>query len=260
MTHALHIALPQFQSLLVILIRIGGIVAAMPILGSRSIPPQIKIGFLLAFALALLPVVHVTPLPEDPLRMAVGLGAEFLVGLVIGLGLRILFAGIELAGDMMSVQMGLGVVQLLDPATSQQMPLLSNMQSILASMIFLSLNAHFIVVQAVASSFDLVAPFGAGVTADLVQDVIRLTQGIFLIALKLAAPVMVTILLINLAMAVMGRTVAQMNVFLLSQPVTIIAGFLVIGAALPFTLSLYEAEFIRLGDLLQGLLRMLGHG
>jgi len=260
MNHLLQIALPQFQSLLVILVRVGGIVAAMPILGSRSIPPHVKVGFVLAFGLALVPVVPVAPLPEEPLRMAAGLGSEFLVGLVIGMGLRILFTGIELAGDMMSVQMGLGVVQLLDPATSHQMPLVSNMQSILASLIFLSLNAHFLVVQAVAASFDLVAPFGGNLSADLVEDVIRLTQGMFLTALKLAAPVMVTMLLINLAMAVMGRTVAQMNVFLLSQPVTIIAGFLILGLALPFTADLYKSEFIQLGDMLQSLLRMLGHG
>lgn len=260
MTHVLHIALPQFQGLLVILVRIGGIVAAMPLLGSRSVPAQVKVGLVLALGLALFPVVTLTPLPQDPLRLTLGLAAEFLVGLVLGMGLRLLFSSIELAGDLMSTQMGLGVVHLLDPTTSSQVPLISHFQTLLGSLIFLSLNAHLLVVQAVASSFDLVAPFGAGLSESLVEDVIRLSQGIFVTALKLAAPVMVTMLLINLGMAVIGRTVAQMNVFMMSQPVTIIGGLLVIGAALPFTVSLYASEFGKLEDLLRDLLRALGHG
>lgn len=260
MTHALHIALPQFQGLLVILVRLGGIVAAMPILGGRSMPAQIKVGFVLALGLALLPVVKVTALPDDPLRLTVGLGAEFLVGLVLGIGLRLLFTSIDLAGDLMSMQMGLGVVRMMDPTTSNQVPLISHLQILLGSLIFLSLNAHLFVVQAVASSFDLVAPFGAGLSQNLVEDVIRLSQGMFLTALKLAAPVMVTMLLINLGMAVIGRTVAQMNIFMLSHPVTIVGGLLVIGAALPFTVSLYESEIFKLEDVLHGLLGMLAHG
>nr|MBI3612616.1 flagellar biosynthetic protein FliR [Nitrospirota bacterium] len=260
MTHALHIALPQFQHLLVVLVRIGGLIAVMPIIGSRSAPPMVKLGLALALGLALLPIVRVPDLPEDPLRMAMGLGAELLVGLVIGMALRLLFAGIELAGEMMSTQMGLGMAQLLDPSTSHPSPLISHLYTLLASLIFFSLNAHFLLVQAVASSFDLLAPFGASLSENLMQDVVQLSQGMFLIALKLAAPVMVTMLLVNLGMAVIGRSVTQMNVFLLSQPLTITAGLLVMGAALPFTFSLYESEFIRLDDLLRALMRMLGHG
>lgn len=260
MNSLLHIALPQFQHLLVVLVRIGGILAVMPIVGSKSVPTTIKMGLALALGLALLPVVRVPDLPADPLRMAMGLGAEFLVGLVIGMGLRLLFGGIELAGEMMSTQMGLGVAQLLDPSTSYPAPLISHLYTLLASLIFLSLNAHLMVVQAVATSFDLVAPFGASLSENLMEDAIRLYQGTFLVALKLAAPVMVTMLLVNLGMAVIGRSVSQLNVFLLSQPLTISSGLLVMGAGLPFTFSLYEAEFIRLEDLLRDLMRMLGHG
>jgi flagellar biosynthetic protein FliR len=260
MPHVLHIAVPQFQHLLVVLVRIGGILAVMPIIGSRSAPPMVKVGLALAFGLALLPVVRVPDLPEDPLRMTMGLGAELLVGLVIGMALRLLFAGIELAGDMMSTQMGLGMAQILDPSTSHPAPLISHLYTLLASLIFLSLNAHFLLIQTVAGSFDLVAPFGASLSENLMEDVVRLSQGMFLIALKLAAPVMVTMLLVNLGMAVIGRSVSQMNVFLLSQPLTITTGLLVMGAGLPFTFSLYESEFIRLEDLLRGLMRMLGHG
>jgi len=255
-----HIAIPQFQSLLVILLRISGILAVMPVLGSRTIPARIKAAFVLVLGLALLPVVRVPALPDNALAMGVGLAAEFLIGMVLGLGIRVVFTGIELAGELMGTQMGFGVVQLFDPMSSHQTPLVSNFQTILASMVFVSLNAHFMVVKTVASSFDLVAPFGAGLSAALTEDVVRLSQGLFVIALKLAAPVTATLLLINLILAMLGRTVSQLNVFLLSYPLTIAGGFLAMGAALPFSVALYEAEFVRLEDTMQGLLRMLGHG
>ncbi len=260
MTNVVHIGLPYFQSLLVILVRIGGIMATFPVLGSGTIPVRIKAGLTLVLGSVLLPIVRVPAPPHDPLLMGVGLGAEFLVGLVLGLGIRVVFSGIELAGELMGTQMGLGVVQLLDPMTAHQTPLVSNFQTILASLVFVSLNVHFMVVRAVANSFDLVAPFGASLSEPLVEDVIRIVQGLFVIALKLAAPVMVTMLLINLAMAILGRTVSQLNVFILSYPITIAAGLLVMGAALPFSVGLYESEFVRLEDTMEGIMRMLGHG
>jgi flagellar biosynthetic protein FliR len=260
MTGVVHLALPQFQSLLVILARIGGILAAFPVLGSRAIPARIKAGFMLVLGSALLPIVRVPTPPGDPLLLGAGLTAEFLVGLVLGLGVRAVFAGIELAGELMGNQMGLGMVQLLDPMASHQVPLISNFQAVLASLVFVSLNAHFMVVRTVASSFDLVTPFGAGLSPSLAEDVIRISQGLFVLALKLAAPVMVVILLINLMMTILGRTVSQLNVFILGHPLTIAAGFLVMGAALPFSVGLYESEFIRLEETIEGLMRMLGHG
>lgn len=234
--------------------------AALPIVGNRSVPPMIRVGLALALGVALMPIVTVPALPEEPFQLTLGLAAEFLVGAVIGIAVQLLFAGIGLAGELMSTQMGFGVVQLLDPTTSHQVSLVANLYAIFASLIFLSMDAHLLVVQVVATSFDLVAPFGTGLSANLVDDIIRLSQGLFLIALKLAAPVMVTILLVNLGMAVMGRSVSQMNVFLLSQPLTITAGLFAMGLALPYTFSLYESEFIRLEALLHDLMRMVGHG
>lgn len=260
MSDVVHIGIPQFQSLLVILVRISGILASMPVLGSKTIPVRVKTGFVLVLGLALFPIVRIPVLPQDPLLLGAGLTSEFLVGLVLGLGIRAVFAGIELAGELMGQQMGLGMVHLLDPLASQQVPLISHFQTVLASLVFVSLNAHFMVVRAVANSFDLIAPFGASLSASLAEDVVRILQGLFVIALKLAAPVMTTILLINLAMGVLGRTVPQMNVFILSHPLTIAAGLLVMGASLPFSIGLYETEFIRLEETIDGLMRMLGHG
>ena len=260
MTQFLHIAVPQFQSLLIILVRVGGIMAAMPVLGSRTIPKQIKAALVVMLGLVLLPLVHVPNIPEDPMLVGAGLGAEFLVGMVIGLGVRLLFAGFELAGEFTGTLMGLSVVQLIDPASSNRTAVMSQFSTLIGTLVFLSMDAHFLIVEAVARSFELVPPFGARLSAELGEDVARISQGMFTIALKLGAPVLTTALLINLAMAILGRTVSQLNVFVMSFPLTIVGGFLVMGAAMPFMVGLYREEFERLEETIHGLLRMLGHG
>ncbi|MGH7233147.1 MAG: flagellar biosynthetic protein FliR [Nitrospiraceae bacterium] len=260
MTQVVHLAIPQFQVFLVIVIRVSGIISVWPVLASRTIPLQIKTGLVLMLGFVLLPLVRVPAMPTDAWPMAHGLAGEFLMGMVLGLAVRLVFSGIELAGELIGIQMGIGSVQLLDPTTFQQAPLIGHFQTLLASLVFLSLNAHLVVVQAIARSFDLVPPFGAMVSSGLLQDVLFITQGAFVLAIQLAAPVLVTVLLINLSLAILGRAVVQMNVFVLSFPITIAAGFLVLGATLPFTVSLYASQFDRLVETLQGLMKVLGHG
>ena len=260
MTQVVLFAVPEFQKLLTVVVRVSGILAAFPVLGSRVVPNQVKVGLVLMLGLILLPFVRVPALPEDAYLLTAGLASEFMVGTALGLASRIVFSGIELAGELMGQQMGLGVVQLFDPTAQQQVPLISHFQTLLASMVFLSMNAHFMIVEAVASSFDLVPPFMAELSAPVAEDVLRLSQGMFVIALKLSAPVLATMLLINLLMAILGRTVSQLNVFILSFPVTIMVGFLVMGAALPFTVGIFQDEFERLGGTLGQVMALLGGG
>ncbi|WP_447972084.1 flagellar biosynthetic protein FliR [Nitrospira sp. Kam-Ns4a] len=260
MNDLLHVALPQVQALLVVLTRVAGILAAWPLLGSRAIPVPVKAGVALMLALVLLPFARAAAPPDDALLLGAGLTAEFLVGLTIGLATRALFAGIEMAGELIGTQMGLGVVQLVDPASAQQLGVIGQLVLLLASLLFLSLDGHLLVVDAIATSLTVIPPFGARLPAALVEDVLRVTQGLFLVALKLAAPVMATLLVVNLVLAALGRAVAQINVFLLSFPITIAGGLLVAGAALPFAAGLIEAELVRLADTVHGLIRGLGDG
>ena len=156
--------------------------------------------------------------------------------------------------------MGFSMVQLLDPSAHHQTPLMGQFHLITASLLFLSVNAHLMIVRAIGASYDLVPPFGASLSHDLAIDVIRLAQDMLLVALKLAAPVFSTILIVNVSMAMLGRAVAQMNVFVLSFPLTIGAGLFVMGLALPYSLNLFEGEFVKLMESIFGLLQRLGRG
>lgn len=258
--HTLQIALPQFQVFMVIVTRLGGLLAAWPILGSTVIPLQIKTGLILMLSLVLFPILHLPPLPADPYKLGAGMAGEFLIGLVIGLAVRFIFAGIELAGELIGSQMGLSMIQLFDPLTAHQVPVISQFQTVLASLIFLAFNMHVVVVRVVAESFQLIPPFGAHLSVALLDEVLRLSQGLFVLAVKLSAPVLAIVLLVNLGLAIMGRSVSQLNVFVTSFPLTIAAGLFVMGASLPYGGELLEFEYGRLYDTVYDLMKLLGHG
>jgi flagellar biosynthetic protein FliR len=256
---AIHLGLPQFQTFLVLLFRVVGVLAALPILGGRAVPPVVKIALALTLSLVLAPVLHLAPLPTDPVLMGAGAALEFLLGFVLGLVVRLLFSAFELAGELIGTQMGFGVLHLFDPLSSHQVPVIGQFHVMIASSVFLSMNAHLLVVQAIVSSYEVLPPLGIGLSTGLADSVLQLAQHMFLVALKIAAPVLAMIMLVNLAMAVLGRAIPQINVFIMSFPLTIACGLAVMGLSLPYTVSLYHEEFLSLHqnlfDLMKGLAR-----
>lgn len=260
LTQTIHILLPEFQAFLVLISRIGGLLAALPVLSGRTVPMKVKVALVLVLGAALAPVIHVPPAPFDPVLLTAGLVSEMAIGLTIGLAVRLFFGALELAGEMIGIQMGFGVVQLFDPTTAHQTPMMAQYFTLLASLVFLSLNAHMLVVATIVSSYEAIPAFGATLPAALGDDVVHLSQQMFTIGLKLAAPVLITILLLNILLAILGRAVSQINVFVLSFPVTIAGGLLVMGISMPFTVGLLAGEIERLQLTIDALMKVLGHG
>jgi flagellar biosynthetic protein FliR len=260
LTQTIHLLLPQFEAFLVLISRIAGLVAALPVLSGRNVPAKVKVALVLVLGAALAPSVQLPAASFDPALLAAGLLGELAIGLTIGLAVRFFFGALELAGEMIGIQMGFGVVQLFDPATTHQTSIMGHYFTLLASLVFLSLNAHMLVVATIVSSYEAIPAFGASLPASLGEDFIHLSQQMFVIGLKLAAPVLMMILLLNVLLAILGRAVSQINVFVLSFPVTIAGGLLVMGLAMPFTVSLLAGEIERLQGVIEALLRVLGHG
>ena len=260
LTQTIQVLLPEFQAFLVLISRIGGLLAALPVLSGNSVPLKVKGALVLALGVLLAPLIHLPAVPYDPLVLTAGLLSELVIGLAIGLAVRLFFGAFEFAGEMIGVQMGFGVVQLLDPATSRQIPLMAQFFTLLASLVLLSLNAHMLIVATILSSYESIPAFGAALPAGAGGAVLRLSQHMFMVGLKLAAPVLVIILTINILLAILGRAVSQINVFSLSFPITIVGGLAVLSVSMPFTVELLIQEIERLQFAIFGLLRALGHG
>ena len=260
LTQSINILLPQLETFLVLISRIGGLLAALPVLSGRVVPMNVKVVLVLSLGALLAPSISLPTMPYDPGVLAAGLLSEMVIGLAIGLAVRLFFAALEVAGELIGVQMGFGVVQLFDPATSYHTPIMAQYFTLLASLVFLSLNAHMLIVATILSSYEAIPAFGASLSGAVGDDVLRLSQQMFTIGLKLAAPVLVVILLVNILLALLGRAVVQINVFVLSFPVTIAGGLVVLGLAMPFTISLLVREIERLQFAIEELLKALGHG
>ncbi|MBX9658785.1 MAG: flagellar biosynthetic protein FliR [Nitrospiraceae bacterium] len=260
LTQTIHILLPQFQAFLVLISRIGGLLAALPVFSGRTIPVKVKLGLVLTLSLMLAPSIPMPTVSLDPVLLVGGMLSEMAIGVTIGLAVRLMFGALEVAGELLGIQMGFGAVHLFDPTTSQQTPMVAQFFTMLASLIFLSLNAHLFAMATIIHSYEAIPAFGAHLSSHLGEEILLLSQRMFTIGLKLSAPVLITILLINVLMALLGRAVPQVQVFVLSFPITIAGGLLVLSLGMPFSVALIGSEFEQLQLTIEALLRSLGRG
>lgn len=260
MTELLALTLPRLEVLLLALARVSGLFLFAPILGSAMAPVRVRVALVFFVTIAMLPI-----LPEQELPFAsggltavfAGLARELGIGFVIGLVAQFIFGGAQMAGQLAGMQMGIGIANLFDPQTQAQITALAQWQNLITLLTFLAIDGHHLLIRAVAESFSLL-PIGGGLPADQGMGMIlMLAGGIFVLALKLAAPVLVLLLLVHGAMSVLAKMMPQLNVFIVGFPLNIAAGMLVLVAAQPFTLHVLQGAFGEMAVSLDAAMRAL---
>ena len=245
---------------LLLTIRIGAIVLSLPLLDSRNIPAQLKILFILMLSVALYPLVQTQQvvIPQRLGHLGLVVVSEMLIGLTIGFVAKVLFAGIQLGGELISQQMGLNFATIFDPQNAHQVSLIAHFQDVLAMVLFLSGSAHHWFIIAMAESLQSI-PLGALSTSGAVLPVILTLLGkACVIAIQLAAPVSIALLLATLVLGVIARLVPQLNVFMLSFPATLGLGLVMLALALPSLMGGIQLAFGQLGNDLVQVIRVLG--
>lgn len=222
-------------------VRFSALFVVAPIFGARNFPVQARV--LLALALAFM----VRPFVEIPAGInafsASGMlvtTTQVFIGLTMGIILQMVFAAVVIAGQTIATSMGLGFAATVDPQNGVQVPVVSQYLLILATLIFLSLDGHLILIETLVKSFEL---FPVGLQPwpeNLPGHVMNWISHIFSGALLLALPSVATILLVNIAFGVMTRTAPQINVFSVGFPITIIVGFIMILISLPTIIPLLQ--------------------
>ncbi|MGE5255947.1 MAG: flagellar biosynthetic protein FliR [Hyphomicrobiales bacterium] len=247
---SLSVSLPQLQLFFLVFLRTGAFLMAIPVLSGASVPVIFRIGLCMAGSLLIYPMVKLGPLPvsTDVFTLAVSAAGEVLLGLLAGMAVRLIFEGIQLAGEMAGYQMGLAIAEVVDPASEDQVAILSQFMSLLATLVFLILDGHHWLIRTLVASYEIVPPVGFQVNGPVLESLTRLTAGMFVTGLKAGAPVMAALLLGTVAFGLMARTVPQMNIFVVSMPMNIAVGLLFFGLSLPH-LAAY------LGDLFGGMAR-----
>ena len=251
----LSIPLAQLQLFLIVVARVAAIIASIPVFGGRNIPVLLKVGLVLAISVLIFPQLSLeqNPFLKDGISFSVGLAGEVMLGVAIGLMVQMIFAGVQLAG----YQMGLAIANVIDPDSSDQIPLISQFYQVFAILIFVTVNAHYWCLGAMMESFRLVPPFGFHLDNSLIEQLVRLGGDVFTIGVKVGAPVIVVLLLTSVSFGLIARTVPQMNVFIVAIPLKIAVGLLFVFFSLPYFSAYLQQLFAALGE---NILKLLSVG
>lgn len=246
-----------WENYLLVLARTGGLFLSAPVLNSRQIPVQVRVLFLMAlsFAVAWMVPVKYAALLGNAGEFIMAFLAEALVGYAIGFLVNLVFAAIQLAGQLIDMEMGFGIVNVIDPMSGTQAPLLGNFQYLLALLVFLGIDGHHWLIRSLCESYRLVPVLGAKMDGPFVAFVMQQAGYMFLLAVKFAAPVVAALFIADVALGFVSRTVPQMNVFIVGLPLKIMGGLLMVMVIIPvfmwFTRLVLERFFGQIDVLLR---------
>lgn len=257
---SLQVSYPQVQLFLLVFLRVTVILMSLPIFSGGNVPNMFKAGLALAVSMIMFPVVDLTILPDMDrwIFLTLGVVSEVLMGLGIGLAIRLIMAGIQMAGQVSGFQMGLAIANIMDPATSMQTPILAQAFNLMAMLIFLAIDAHHWFFRALVESFALIPPFQFVMSSSFIGYLMNLAGNMFIIALKIGAPVIVVLILTSVSFGLMARTVPQMNIFIVAMPLKIVVGLLFVVFSLPYLQTYLRELFNGFGAGLVPLLKLMG--
>ncbi len=248
---------PYFQTLILIFIRAMGFLLAAPVLSSRLIPSQVKIGVcaLLAFLLAPTDAAHLAVLPSDMVVFAMMGAQELAVGALVGLTSNLVFSALQMAGQLLGLSIGFSMSHLFDPMSGTQESNLDQMFLIVGTLTFLALDAHHGLVLGLGQSLRAVAPGTFVLNGQTAESMLVLTNQLFGLALRIALPIVGTLLLTDVVLALISRILPQMSVFFVAMPLKVALGLFTLALALPGMIGI----FVRLtGSMQLNVLNVLG--
>lgn len=216
------------------LVRILAVFSVAPVLGNTGVPARVRIGLGALITLLVAPTLTVSP-PIDP-GSGIGLAIvaeQIIIGLAIGFAMRLIFAAVDLAGALIDLQMGLGFAAYYDPQMPSSSTLTSQLFGILATLIFLALNGHLLLVSVMIESFQWLPIAAAPAGSDMLNTLVGLGAKVFSIAVLLALPMIAAMLITNLTFGVLTRAAPQLNVIAIGFPLTVSVGLIVLVLTLP---------------------------
>ncbi|RJP69884.1 MAG: flagellar biosynthetic protein FliR [Candidatus Abyssobacteria bacterium SURF_17] len=236
MENPLTFTLLRFEAFMLILMRVGAMLFVAPVFGGSAVPTQAKVLLSMVLSLVLLPLVSIPAgmVPLDILPLA-WLGTnELLIGLVMGASLTFLFAAIQYAGQIVDFQMGFSIVNLIDPTQDVQIPVMGLFHFLIATLLFLAMDAHHWIIRALVDSFEAVPLMTAGFSSLVIGSVAKAFGDLFVIAMRIAAPAIAVLMLYNVSLGIIAKTVPQINLLIVGFPIRIALGMIVVGLSMAF--------------------------
>jgi flagellar biosynthesis protein FliR len=231
--------LPLFT---IVLFRTASVLFFSPVFNQTGLPLRIKIGLALVIAFVIFPTINNSQqmLPEGVLPFVLLIFKEIAIGFVIGYGATLTFGAFVMAGELISSEMGLQMAEMVDPLFGGQINPIAQLLQLLGLILFLALDGHHWIINALVLSYKTVPIpefFGPGMT---MGKIMQLFQGLFISAIKIAAPVMIILFLVVVVTGLIGKSIPEINIFLIVFPMKIIVGFMILGITFPFIVRAME--------------------
>jgi flagellar biosynthetic protein FliR len=245
----LPFTIDNIEMFLLMLVRVTAIIMLLPVFGSATIPPQVKVGLSLLLTVILfsgMPAAHSAALPlhnSIPL-LVFSLIKECLIGLAMGYASIFLFAAVHFAARLVDTEMGFGMVELIDPTSEEMVTVMGQLWIVVFTIVLLLINGHYFFLLAIQKSFEIIPVLGVDFQAGrLVSHFSGMVGNIFIFALKMSAPIYVALILTEMALGVVARTVPQINIFFVGLPLKIVVGLGTAVIVLPLLGTLFRKIF-----------------
>lgn len=229
---------PYITNFLFILLRAGIVISLFPFFGSKNVPAQFKAGLVIAVALVLSPVIDFTVAPAD---IPFIIMREIIMGIALGLLVRFVFLAVDIAGQVMSNAMGLSLATVFNPEIGQSTEL-AQTYGIITMLVFLAMDAHHDLIALFVRSYEWV-PAGGAAIGEVAQEVISATSMIFVMAVKISAPLVIAMLISSLLLGFLYKAAPQMNIFFIGYPIYLFVGFIVMLMSMPVTVPVISSYF-----------------
>lgn len=237
------------------LARLLGLFSAAPLFGNRMVPQRVRLAVGLATAFAILPALPPMPeVPADSLLALAILAQQAFIGIAMGFAMRLMFAAVDVAGELIGLQMGLSFAVFFSPQTGGQTSVIAEFLGLMTLLIFVAMDGHLLLVKIVVTSFEWL-PVGRLPKAEGWKLVVSYAAVMFASALLMALPMIAALLITNTALGVLTRAAPQLNLFAVGFPVTLSVGFVVLllslGTFAPVLQKLFERGFEAIDSLLR---------
>ncbi len=228
--------LSNYKVFLLVLIRVSIILFMMPVFNSKTISMTVKACMSLMLAILVAPVAPVSQalFPHTSTGFFVVVLQEIFIGIVLSLLLRLVFAGLQIAGQMVGVQMGLSVANIMDPQTGVQSVIVSQFAYMIALLLFLVTNGHHAILRVLFQSFEILPPGTLVLSQPLYKMVMTMGHEMFVLSIKLMAPVMAILFLSQVALGILAKLVPQINMLIVSFSINVALGLFFFGLTLQY--------------------------
>ena len=250
----------EYKVFILILVRVSIFLFMFPVFSSPVVPSLTKIGLALLVTFILYPIVGVKPelFPDSSLGFGVLVAGEFIVGMVLAYTVDVFFGAVQLAGQIVGFQMGFSMINVIDPQSGTDLSMMSQIAYLAVILIFIILNGHHTILEALVQSFRLV-PMGDFYLHESMLDELRaMITGLFALGIRMAAPAMAALIFANAAFGICAKFVPQMNIMIVAFPVQIFTGLITFGITLHVILIMTQNHMGVFKTTFASLLKLMG--